>query len=37
MAIRYEIEKHAVAFPSKLLAQNGGKQIGRHTSELQSP
>ena len=27
MAIRYEIEKHAVAFPSKLLAQNGGKHI----------
>lgn len=27
MATRYEIEKHAVAFPSKLLAQNGGKHI----------
>lgn len=27
MAIKYEIEKHAVAFPSKLLAQNGGKHI----------
>lgn len=27
MAIRYQIEKHAVAFPSKLLAQNGGKHI----------
>lgn len=27
MAIRYNIEKHAVAFPSKLLAQNGGKHI----------
>ena len=27
MAIRYESEKHAVAFPSKLLAQNGGKHI----------
>lgn len=27
MTIRYEIEKHAVAFPSKLLAQNGGKHI----------
>lgn len=27
MAIRYEIKKHAVAFPSKLLAQNGGKHI----------
>lgn len=27
MAIRYEIEKHAVAFPSKLLAQNGSKHI----------
>ena len=27
MAIKYNIEKHAVAFPSKLLAQNGGKHI----------
>ena len=27
MAIKYSIEKHAVAFPSKLLAQNGGKHI----------
>ena len=27
MAIKYEIAKHAVAFPSKLLAQNGGKHI----------
>lgn len=27
MAIRYEISKHAVAWPSKLLAQNGGKHI----------
>ena len=27
MAIRYEIEKHAVAFPSKLLAQIGGKHV----------
>ena len=27
MAIKYEISKHAVAFPSKLLAQNGGKHI----------
>ena len=27
MAIRYNIETHAVAFPSKLLAQNGGKHI----------
>lgn len=27
MAIKYKIEKHAVAFPSKLLAQNGGKHI----------
>lgn len=25
--IKYAIEKHAVAFPSKLLAQNGGKHI----------
>lgn len=25
--IRYNIEQHAVAFPSKLLAQNGGKHI----------
>ena len=25
--IHYEISKHAVAFPSKLLAQNGGKHI----------
>ena len=25
--IKYSIEKHAVAFPSKLLAQNGGKHI----------
>ena len=27
MAIKYSIEKHAVAWPSKLLAQNGGKHI----------
>ena len=27
MAIRYNIETHAVAFPSKLLAKNGGKHI----------
>lgn len=27
MAIKYEISKHAVCFPSKLLAQNGGKHI----------
>ncbi len=27
MSTRYSIEKHAVAFPSKLLAQNGGKHI----------
>lgn len=27
MAIKYEIEKHATAFPSKLLASNGGKHI----------
>lgn len=25
--IKYNIEKHAVAYPSKLLAQNGGKHI----------
>lgn len=25
--IRYQIEKHAVAFPSKLVAQNGGEHI----------
>ncbi len=25
--VRYEIEQHAVAFPTKLLAQNGGKHI----------
>lgn len=27
MAIKYEIEKHAVAFPSKLVAQQGGEHI----------
>lgn len=27
MAIKYNIEKHAVAFPSKLIAQNGGEHI----------
>ena len=27
MAIKYSIEKHAVAFPSKLVAQNGGEHI----------
>lgn len=27
MAIRYNIEKHTVAFPSKCLASNGGKHI----------
>lgn len=27
MAIKYSIDKHAIAFPSKLLAQNGGKHI----------
>lgn len=27
MAIKYTIDTHAVAFPSKLLAQNGGKHI----------
>ena len=25
--IKYSIEKHAVAFPSKLVAQNGGEHI----------
>ena len=25
MAISYQISKHAVAFPSKLVAQNGGE------------
>ena len=27
MAIKYTIETHAVAFPSKLIAQNGGEHI----------
>lgn len=27
MAISYQISKHAVAFPSKLVAQNGGEHI----------
>lgn len=27
MAIKYSIETHAVAFPSKLVAQNGGEHI----------
>ena len=27
MAIKYAIEEHAVAFPSKLVAQNGGEHI----------
>ena len=27
MALKYTIEKHAVAFPSKALARNGGKHI----------
>lgn len=27
MAIKYEIAQHAVAFPSKLVAQNGGEHI----------
>lgn len=27
MAIKYEIEKHAVAWPSKLVAQQGGEHI----------
>lgn len=27
MAIKYSIDKHAVAFPSKLVAQNGGEHI----------
>lgn len=27
MAIKYAIDKHAVCFPSKLLAQNGGKHV----------
>lgn len=27
MAIKYEIEKHTVAFPSKLVSQNGGLHI----------
>lgn len=27
MALKYTIEKHAVAFPSKVLARNGGKHI----------
>ena len=27
MAIKYAIEEHAIAFPSKLVAQNGGEHI----------
>lgn len=27
MAIKYAIEKHAIAFPSKLVAQQGGEHI----------
>ena len=27
MAIKYSIDTHAICFPSKLLAQNGGKHI----------
>lgn len=32
--IRYQIEQHAVAFPTKLLAQNGGKHI--HNVQVES-
>ena len=27
MAIKYEIKQHATAYPSLMLAQNGGKHI----------
>ena len=32
--IKYSIEKHAVAFPSKLVAQNGGEHIYNNYTDL---